>query len=98
MRGTREFADRASYEEFLREIFTARNKKRTSLGDDLRGMGELPPMRIEDFRRERVRVTRFSTIRAAKRSICGCTPSRSRSGTAGRWWPPSSGNGAEVTW
>jgi hypothetical protein len=29
-------------------------------------MGELPPMRIEDFRRERVRVSRFSTIRAAE--------------------------------
>lgn len=66
VRGTREFAERASYEEFLREIFAARNKKRTALGDDLRGMGELPPMRIEDFRRERVRVTRFSTIRAAE--------------------------------
>ena len=66
MRGTREFADRASYEAFLREIFAARNKKRIAkLGDDLRGMNELPPMRIEDFRRERVTVTRFSTIRAA---------------------------------
>ena len=66
LRGTREFADRASYEAFLREIFAGRNKRRTSLGDDLRGMGELPPMRIEDFRRERVRVSRFSTIRAAE--------------------------------
>lgn len=67
MRGTREFADRASYEVFLREIFAARNKKRMArLGDDLRGMNELPPMRIEDFRRERVTVTRFSTIRAAE--------------------------------
>jgi hypothetical protein len=66
LRGTREFADRASYEAFLREIFAARNKKRIAkLGDDLRGMNELPPMRIEDFRRERVTVTRFSTIRAA---------------------------------
>jgi transposase len=66
MRGTREFADRASYEAFLREIFAARNKRRIAkLGDDLRGMNELPPMRIEDFRRERVTVTRFSTIRAA---------------------------------
>lgn len=65
VRGTRDFADRASYEAFLREIFAARNKRRTSLGDDLRGMKELPPMRIEDFRRERVSVTRFSTIRAA---------------------------------
>lgn len=66
LRGTREFADRASYETFLGEIFAGRNKRRTSLGDDLRGMGELPPMRIEDFRRERVRVSRFSTIRAAE--------------------------------
>jgi len=66
VRGTRDFADRASYEAFLREIFAARNKRRTSLGDDLRGMKELPPMRIEDFRRERVTVTRFSTIRAAE--------------------------------
>lgn len=65
MRGTRDFADRANYEVFLREIFAGRNKRRTDLGDDLRGMKDLPPMRIEDFRRERVMVTRFSTIRAA---------------------------------
>jgi ribosomal protein S21 len=66
LRGTRDFAERASYEAFLREIFAGRNKRRTALGDDLREMNELPPMRIEDFRRERVRVTRFSTIRAAE--------------------------------
>jgi len=66
VRGTREFTNRASYEAFLGEIFAARNKRRTALGDDLRGMKELPPMRIEDFRRERVSVTRFSTIRAAE--------------------------------
>jgi len=66
LRGTRDFADRVGYEAFLREIFAARNKGRTSLGDDLREMKELPPMRIEDFRRERVRVTRFSTIRVAE--------------------------------
>lgn len=65
MRGTREFADRAGYEAFLREIFDARNKRRTSLGDDLREMRELPPLRIEDFRREQVKVSRFSTIRVA---------------------------------
>ena len=66
VRGTREFADRESYESFLREIFAARNKQRTSVGEDLREMKELPPMRIEDFRRERVVVTRFSTVRAAE--------------------------------
>jgi transposase len=66
VRGRRDFAERAQYEAFLREIFAAKNKPRTTLGDDLRGMKELPPMRIEDFRRERVLVTRFSTIRAAE--------------------------------
>jgi transposase len=66
VRGKRDFADRGQYEAFLREIFAAKNKPRTALGDDLRGMNELPPMRIEDFRRERVLVTRFSTIRAAE--------------------------------
>jgi hypothetical protein len=65
VRGRRDFGDRASYEAFLCEIFAGRNRRRTGLGDDLRGMKELPPMRIEDFRRERVTVTRFSTIRAA---------------------------------
>ncbi len=65
VRGTREFTDRAQYEAFLRAIFDARNKRRTALGDDLRGMKELPPLRIEDFRRESARVSRFSTIRAA---------------------------------
>ena len=66
VRGTRDFANRASYEAFLREIFAGRNKRRTALGDDLREMKELPPMRIEDFRRERVMVTRFSTVRAGE--------------------------------
>jgi hypothetical protein len=66
LRGTRDFVDPTSYEAFLREILAGRNKRRTSLGDDLRGMSELSPMRIEDFRRERVRVSRFSTIRAAE--------------------------------
>jgi hypothetical protein len=63
VRGSRDFADRAGYDSFLAEIFAGRNKRRTALGDDLLGMKELPPMRIEDFRRERARVTRFSTIR-----------------------------------
>lgn len=71
VRLTRDFADRAAYEAFLREIFAARNKRRTGVGDDLAAMKELPPMRIEDFRRERVRVSRFSTIRAAKEQLLG---------------------------
>lgn len=74
VRGTRDFADRAAYEAFVREIFAARNKRRTGVGDDLAAMKELPPMRIEDFRRERVRVSRFSTIHAGKNNYS--VPSR----------------------
>ncbi len=66
VRGWRDFADRASYDAFLETIFAARNKRRTALGDDLRAMKELPPLRIEDFRREQIKVSRFSTIRAAE--------------------------------
>jgi hypothetical protein len=65
VRGSRDFADRPSYDAFLATILAGRNKRRVKLGDDLREMKELPPLRIEDFRRERVTVTRFSTIRAA---------------------------------
>lgn len=74
VRGTRDFANRAAYDTFLREIFAARNKRRTGVGDDLAAMKELPPMRIEDFRRERVRVSRFSTIHVAKNNYS--VPSR----------------------
>lgn len=74
VRGRRDFTDRGAYEAFLREIFAARNKGRTRVSDDLAAMKELPPMRIEDFRRERVRVSRFSTIRAAKNNYS--VPSR----------------------
>jgi len=74
VRGTRDFSSRAAYDTFLREIFAARNKRRTGVGDDLAAMKELPPMRIEDFRRERVRVSRFSTIHVAKNNYS--VPSR----------------------
>lgn len=69
LRGSSDFIDRASYEAFLGEIFEARNRRRMpKLADELSVMNELPPMRIEDFRRERVRVSSFSVVRAASNS------------------------------
>jgi transposase len=66
IRESRDFEDRASYERFLEQIREGRNKRTVGkLGDDLRGMQELPALGLEEFRRERVRVSRFSTIRVA---------------------------------
>lgn len=66
LRGSAEFADRASYDAFLGEIFAGRNRRRVAkLGEEISVMKDLPPMRIEDFRRERVRVSGFSVVRAA---------------------------------
>lgn len=66
LRGSAEFAGRASYDAFLGEIFGGRNRRRVAkLGEELSVMKDLPPMRIEDFRRERVRVSSFSVVRAA---------------------------------
>ncbi len=69
LRGSSDFPDRASYELFLGEIFEGRNRRRVAkLADELSVMKELPPLRIEDFRRERVRVSCFSVVRAASNS------------------------------
>jgi transposase len=69
LRGSADFADRPGYEAFLAEIFEGRNRRRVpKLADELSVMKELPPMRIEDFRRERVRVSSFSVVRAGSNS------------------------------
>lgn len=69
LRGSSDFIDRRAYDAFLGEIFEGRNRRRVpKLADELSVMKELPPMRIEDFRRERVRVSSFSVVRAASNS------------------------------
>lgn len=66
LRGSRDFERRADYEAFLGQIFEGRNRRRVvKLAEELAAMKELPPMRIEDFRRERVRVSRNATIMTA---------------------------------
>jgi transposase len=67
LRGSREFAKRTQYETFLREILAGRNRGRAGkLREELDRMHVLPPSRLDDFRRERVRVSVFSTLRAAE--------------------------------
>lgn len=67
LRGSRDFATRAQYETFLREILVGRNRSRAGkLREELERMHDLPLSRLDDFRRERVRVSVFSTLRAAE--------------------------------
>jgi hypothetical protein len=66
LRGSCEFATRAEYEMFLRVILAGRNRGRAGkLREELDRMHDLPLSRLDDFRRERVKVSRFSTLRAA---------------------------------
>ena len=66
LRGSREFSSRAEYEMFLGEIFSGRNRGRADkLLEELERMRDLPLSRLDDFRRERVRVSVFSTLRVA---------------------------------
>lgn len=66
LRGSREFSSRAVYEVFLGEIFLGRNRGRAGkLREELEQMRDLPLSRLDDFRRERVRVSVFSTLRVA---------------------------------
>jgi transposase len=65
LRGSREFSSRGEYESFLREILAARNRGRSAkLREELERMNDLPLSRLDDFRHIRVKVSRFSTIRA----------------------------------
>lgn len=75
LRGSREFADRGSYEEFLEKVIDGRNRpRREKLLEELRVMGELPGVRLAEYRVERVHVGAFSTIRVGKNTYS--VPSR----------------------
>lgn len=67
LRGSREFSSQPDYESFLREILAGRNRGRgEKLREELARMGELPLSRLDDFRKLRVQVNAFSTLRVAK--------------------------------
>lgn len=66
VRGNREFNSRTDYEGFVGGLVIARNRRRAvKLQEELARMHDLPLTRLDDFRSERVLVTRFSTIRVA---------------------------------
>ena len=67
LRGSRDFADRSSYAEFLRGIYKQRNAGRqTRLAEELAVLQSLPNRRLETRQKLTVRVSKSSTIRVAK--------------------------------
>jgi hypothetical protein len=75
LRGSRDFDDRATYEQFLAALFAGRNLGRAGrLAEDRPRLRGLPPRRIDAWHRVRVRVTQGSTIRVGSNSYS--VPSR----------------------
>jgi hypothetical protein len=63
LRGSRDFVDRAAYARFLREILDQRNAGRQKRFAEERALlRPLPPVRLESYKRARVRVRVGSTI------------------------------------
>ena len=62
LRGSRDFASRAEYEQVLQRLLKRRNAKRQEkLNEEIRLMRVLPARRMEDYRTERMKVSRNST-------------------------------------
>jgi hypothetical protein len=63
MRGSRDFATVAAYDQFLRKLFTKMNAgRRERFAEELLQLRPLPERRLDSMRRERVRVTPGSLI------------------------------------
>jgi Mu transposase, C-terminal domain len=63
LRGSRDFASRQEYEQFLQRLLKRRNAKRQEkLNEEVRQMRRLPARRMEDYRTERMKVSRNSTV------------------------------------
>ena len=63
LRGSRDFGDRAAYEDFLRNLVAQRNARRqTALAVELAALHILPAARLETQERRRVRVRQGSTL------------------------------------
>lgn len=64
LRGSREFASIEEYEHFLQQMFDRRNAGRSvQLKEEMDVLRQLPPRRLEDYRRFECRVNQFATIR-----------------------------------
>jgi len=63
LRGSREFATRAEYEEFLAGLFRRRNQlRRARVAEELKVLSELPKRQLEACTKEVQRVSRNATI------------------------------------
>ncbi|CAD6563467.1 hypothetical protein LMG24235_08714 [Paraburkholderia sabiae] len=75
LRGHRDFADRAAYDEFLREVVMRRNRRNAAAFRlEREQLMDLPLRRTTDFVEEEARVTRCSTFTV--RGILYSAPSR----------------------
>lgn len=64
LRGSRDFASRQDYEQFVAKLFDQLNCGRSErLQEELSRLRRLPSKRHDDYRRLECKVTRFSTIR-----------------------------------
>ena len=67
LRGSRDFASRDEYEAFLRTILSQLNAGRQDkLAEELAVLRRLPARRLEDFTRQEMGVSHFSTIRVSE--------------------------------
>jgi len=69
LRGSRDFASRGEYEQFLQKLFDQLNSgRRERLQEELAVLRRLPARRHDDYTQIECKVTRFSTIRVLKNS------------------------------
>jgi transposase len=69
LRGSRDFASREDYEQFLEKLFEQLNSGRKErLKEELAVLRRLPRKRHDDYTEIQCKVTRFSTIRVLKNS------------------------------
>jgi hypothetical protein len=69
LRGSRDFASREEYEQFLEKLFDQLNSgRRERLKEELAVLRPLPRKRHDDYSEVGCKVTRFSTIRVLKNS------------------------------
>lgn len=67
LRGNRDFACEAAYDEFLHQVLRRANAgRKTRLAQELAGMRILPPTRLSEYDEVICRVSEYSTIRVKK--------------------------------
>jgi len=67
IRGSRDFASRREYEQFLAKLFDQLNTGRKGLlQEELKALRRLPARRLPDYTEQQCRVSSFSTIRVLK--------------------------------